>query len=310
MKKLLLGLFLLIIVVVFSIIVIYYYNYEPDKIYEPQFKSKAPNQNVEYIFAIHPLHNPERLFKIYSPLIDYLNKNITNIKFRLEASRNYEEFDKKLYSRLPDFALPNPYQTVHSIKHGYHVIAKMGDDHKFTGIILVRRDGSIKQINDLRGKKVAYPSSNALAACIMPQYYLYTHGINVNHDIENIYVGSQESAIMNVYLGYVAAGVTWPVPWEAFQKEHPNESNELEVKWETSSLINNGVVARDDIPAEITKQVAELLNTLHTTKEGRIILSNIPLSRFELADDKRYIVIEDFLSIFSKKVRVLDGVNK
>lgn len=272
----------------------------------PRYAAKPQEPAKEYVFAVHPLHNPARLFEIYGPLIDYLNDNIGGTTIRLEASRNYEEFDKKLYSRKVDFALPNPYQTLNSLSHGYHVIAKMGDDNKFTGVILVRRDGGISQISDLKGKKVSYPARTALAATMMPQYYLHTHGLDVNRDIENLYVGSQESSIMNVYLGNVAAGVTWPLPWEAFQKEHPGQARELELKWETEPLINNGVVARDDVPPELARQVAQLLDTLHTSERGRAILARMPLSRFELADDARYKVIEDFLTKFSLTVRPLD----
>jgi phosphonate transport system substrate-binding protein len=266
-------------------------------------QKQAPGK--EYIFAIHPLHNPTRLFEVYGPLIEYLNRNIhiPGVTFRLEASRNYEAFEEKLYARKFDFALPNPYQTLMSLGHGYHVIAKMGDDYKFTGVILVRRDSGIKKVSDLKGKKVSYPAKTALAATMMPQYFLHTHGLDVNRDIENLYVGSQESSIMNVYLGNVAAGATWPLPWEAFQKEHPGQARELEVKWETKPLINNGVVARDDVPAELAQRVAQLLNRLHETAEGRAILARMPLSRFELADDRRYRVIEAFLREFTRKVR-------
>ena len=132
----------------------------------------------------------------------------------------------------------------------------------------------------------------------------------MNRDIENLYVGSQESSIMNVYLGTVAAGVTWPLPWEAFQKEHPNKAAELEVEWETEPLINNGVVARDDVPETLASRVAHLLDTLHTTEEGKAMLARMPLSRFELADDSRYRVIEDFLAKFSRTVRPLDEPRK
>ncbi len=142
---------------------------------------------------------------------------------------------------------------------------------------------------------------------MMPQYYFQTHGLDVNHDIENVYVGSQESSIMNVYLGNVAAGVTWPLPWDAFQKEHPEKASELELKWETEPLINNGVVARDDVPEQLVKRVAQLLDTLHTSDEGKAILARMPLSRFELADDQRYRVIDDFLHKFSQTVRPLDN---
>ncbi len=282
---------------------------EGDKTAEPRFTPQAP-AGKEYVFAIHPLHNPVRLFEIYGPLIDYLNRNISGATLQLQASRNYEAFEKKLYARQPDFALPNPYQTLISLSHGYHVVAKMGDDYKFTGVVLVRRDGGIKNLSDLKGKKVSYPASTALAAAMMPQYFFQTHGLDVNHDIENIYVGSQESSIMNVYLGNVAAGVTWPLPWDAFRKEHPDKASELQLKWETEPLINNGVVARDDVPEQLAMRVAQLLDALHDSEEGKAILARMPLSRFELADDQRYRVIEDFLHNFSQTVRPLDNQSR
>lgn len=298
MKRLFLGLV--------AVVLIACGQNEADKQSLPQFTATSPAGVKEYIFAIHPLHNPARLFEIYGPLVDYLNRNIPEAVFKLEASRNYEEFEKKLYARKPDFALPNPYQTLNSLRYGYHVIAKMGDDYKFTGVILVRRDSGIEKVSDLKGKKVSYPALTALAATMMPQYFFQTHGLDVNRDIENLYVGSQESSIMNVYLGNVAAGATWPLPWEAFQKEHPDKARELEVKWETEPLINNGVVARDDVPRPLARRVAQLLDTLHTTEEGKAILARMPLSRFELADDRRYHVIESFLHKFSRAVRPLD----
>jgi phosphonate transport system substrate-binding protein len=275
---------------------------EAAKTAEPKYSSIAPEAGKEYVFAIHPLNNPARLFEIYGPLIDYLNQNIPEVRFRLEASRNYEEFEKKLYAREPDFALPNPYQTLNSLGHGYHVIAKMGDDSMFAGVILVRRDSGINKLTDLKGKKVSYPARTALAATMMPQYYFQTHGLDVNRDIENLYVGSQESSIMNVYMRNVAAGATWSLPWEAFQKEHAEMASELELKWKTEPMINNGVVVRNDVPQQLAKHVAQLLDTFHTKIEGKAMLARMPLSRFELADDKSYRVIDDFLHKFNQTV--------
>jgi phosphonate transport system substrate-binding protein len=271
---------------------------------EPRYRSSAPaDAGKVYVFGIHPLHNPQRLFDVYGPLIDYLERNMGGVDFQLEASRNYDAFERKLYGRQFDFALPNANHTLNALRHGYGVIAKMGDDHKFAGIILVRRDSGIQQVSDLKGRKVAYPSPSSLAAGMLSQYYLQTHGLDVNRDIENLYVGSQESSIMNVYLGNVAAGATWILPWESFQKEHPAEARTLEVKWQTEPLINNAVVARNDVPPKVSARVARLLVTLHTTKEGRAILARLPLSRFELADNARYRGIEPFLREFDRTVR-------
>jgi phosphonate transport system substrate-binding protein len=110
-----------------------------EKATDPQLATQAPESSKEYVFAIHPLNNPERLFEICGPLIDYLNRNISGAKFRLEASREYEEFAKKLSVRQPEFALPNPDQTLNSLNHGYLVITRMGDDYRFAGVIVIRR---------------------------------------------------------------------------------------------------------------------------------------------------------------------------
>jgi phosphonate transport system substrate-binding protein len=270
----------------------------------PQFESTPLTQDVPiYHFAVHPLFNPVKLVEAYQPLIDYLNKNLKGAQLELEASRDYADFEEKYAARKPEFILPNPWQTLQAMKVGYHVIATAGEPQDFTGIFVVRKDSDIKVPADLKGKAVSYPSSTALAACIMPQYYLYQHGININSDIENRYVGSQESSIMNVYLGLTAAGATWPPPWRAFQKDHPEEASELTVIWETESLINNSVMVRDDIPMETADQIRELLAGLDETIEGKSILAGMETARFILSSDEDYDVVRQYVSNFERDVR-------
>ncbi len=164
-----------------------------EEMYTPSYGQAPSITKQEFIFGIHPLHNPKRLFEIYQPLIDYLNAHLGEKLFRLEASKNYDEFDKKLFSGHFDFALPNPYQTLQSLEYGYTVFAKMGDDQHFRGIILVRKDTPVQHISELKGKIVSFPAQSALAATIMPQRFLHDHGLNIMHDIQSHYVGSQES---------------------------------------------------------------------------------------------------------------------
>lgn len=274
--------------------------------YQPGVVPMPTSQVTEYVIGIHPLHNPQRLMELYGPIVDYLNLKIPEVHIKLEASRNYEEFDKKLYAGYFAFAMPNPYETLRSLKHGYRVFGKMADDDKFRGIILVRKDSGIHTLKDLKGKIVSYPAETALAATMQPQYYLQTHGIDVNRDIENLYVGSQESSIMNVYRGHVAAGATWSLPWELFVDEHPEMANELVVKWQTEKLVNNGWVVRKDVPAPIVDKVGKLLFSLHESEEGRLILSRLPLSRFEPATEASYQPVRDFLEKFSTSVRPIE----
>ncbi|MDG6777220.1 phosphate/phosphite/phosphonate ABC transporter substrate-binding protein [Thiomicrorhabdus sp. zzn3] len=272
---------------------------------EPVFISKTIS-TPEYAFAVHPLHNPTRLFEVFNPLVEYLNQHIPEAHFRVEASRDYATFNQKLKNRSVAFALPNPYQTLMAIDHHYHVIAKMGDDENFKGIILVRKDSGIHTPADLKGKAVSYPAPTALAATMLPQDYLQRHGIDINRDIQNRYVGSQESSIMNVFIGATAAGATWPPPWRALSNERPELKEQLKVIWQTESLPNNSVVVRDDIPASVADKVSTLLTQLHTTPEGQTILKGMYLSRYEPADNSTYQPVKEFVTQFSERVRPLN----
>lgn len=272
--------------------------------YAPQYSTESYLENKkEFIFGIHPLHNPKRLHEVFGPIVNYLSNNIMKVKFKLEASRNYAAFDEKLYTRKFHFALPNPYQTINAFKHDYTVFGKMSDDKNFRGIFLVRKDSGITDVTDLKGRAVSFPAPTALAATMMPQYYLQSHGLNVMKDIDIRYVGSQESSIMHVMLGNTVAGATWPPPWRALSKERPKLAKELKVIWQTEPLPNNSLIVRNDVDKETLRQVKKLLLNLHNVKEGKEWLKKMELSRFEDATNQTYQPVLEFLTRFRNTVR-------
>ncbi len=281
---------------------------ERQPVEKPLQYSNAPvgDNTVSYHLAVHPLHNPEKLSTAYQPLVDHLNRQLTGDRIVLEASRDYQAFEQKFRGREPAFLLPNPWQTLQAIKVGYHVIAIAGDADDFRGLFIIRKDSGIKQPADLKGKVVSYPSPTALAAAIMPQYFLHTRGIDIGRDIQNVYVGSQESSIMNVYLGKSAAGATWPPPWRLFQKDYPAEAAQLEVVWQTPPLINNSVMVRDDVPENVREQVRRTLLELAQTAQGRAILDGMQTARFHAADDASYDVVRKYIERFENEVRPVE----
>jgi phosphonate transport system substrate-binding protein len=272
----------------------------------PVYKKLVETEKPVMRLAIHPLHNPRKLTETYQPLIDHLNNNVKEVQFELEASRDYQAFETKFRDRKPQLILPNPWQTLEAMKTGYRVIAMAGDARDFKGILIVRRDSGIEELSDLKGKAVSYPSHTALAACIMPQRYLHDNGIDIRTDIENRYVGSQESSIMNALLGEVAAGATWPPSWRLFKRDRPEDAAKLKVIWETPSLMNNSVMIRDDVPENIARQVTQLMTALHESPQGKDILSGMETSRFHQANDHSYNTVRDFVNDFEKEVRPVE----
>jgi phosphonate transport system substrate-binding protein len=270
--------------------------------------STVPAATLSPVYRLvpHPLYNPQKIFEIFQPLVDYLNRQVPTANLRLETSRDYQAFEEKFRAREGEFLMPNPWQTLEAQKVGYHVISMWGNAADFKGIFIVRKDSGIKVPADLKGKVVSYPSPTALAAAIMPQYFLHQNGIDINKDIQNSYVGSQESSIMNIYLGQSVAGSTWPPPWRLFQKDHPAEAAQLKVIWETESLINNSVMTRDDVPQAIRLGVRQALLDLPNTPEGKKILDRMETARFLAADDASYDIVRDYIKRFEKEVRPIE----
>lgn len=270
-------------------------------------QSLSPSELPVYRLAVYPLYNPRLLAAAYQPLVDHLNTQMPAARLELEASRDYPSFENKYTLREPAFLLPNPWQTLQAMAHGYRVIAMAGDPKDFRGLVVVRRDSGIKVPSDLKGKAVSYPAPTALAACVMPQYFLHTQGIDVQHDLQNLFVGSQESAIMNVYLGQTAAGATSPPPWRLFQRDHPQEAGQLQVVWETEPLANNSVMVRDDVPEQVWQPVlANLLALSHTTA-GQAVLAGMSIDRFRTADQHSYEVVARYVRDFELAVRPIES---
>lgn len=276
-----------------------------ETVQQPTYTDKPPvaDTRIRYVFAVHPLQNPQLLHQMYQPLINHLNAQMVGAEIVLDTSNDYADFERKLREASPQLALPNPYHAVLARDWGYHVIAKMGDDDLFRGVFIVRNDSPVRQPTDLRGKVVSYPAPTALAAAMMPQLYLQNHGIDVETEITNRYVGTHNSSIMNAYLGESAVAATWPVAWRAFQKANPSEAAWMHVIWETPMLIQNAVIAHSSVPPDVINRVQTLLTTLEASDEGRQLLAGIDTSRFVPATNQDFDVVNSFLAEFRAKVK-------
>lgn len=259
-----------------------------------------PTSKQELIIGIHPYLNAQKMFLAYDPILRYLDDNIPEIHFNLETSVDYGDYERKLYAGHFDIALPNPLQTLEAVKHGYAIVAKMKPDSAFRGVIVARKEYHIRSAEQLRSHAISFPASTAVAATLMPKYFLYELGLNVDKDAHARYVGSQYSSIMNAYSKDTIAAATWPTPWIRWQQENPKKAMEMELIWETPPLVNNGLVVRSDVDENLSDRVVVLLCALDTFPEGKKLLDNAGFEGFERASMKTYVPVERFLRLYDK----------
>lgn len=265
----------------------------------PDYSATPPvAEKAVWVLAVHPLHNPGLLQELYGPLLAWANARLPDLMLRLEASNDYGHFEAKLRARGPELVLPNPYQTVQARDWGYRVVAKVAGDDDFHGLVLRRKGWRPPPPG--QPIVVSCPSLSALAACMLPRWQLHVDGLDATHPIEVRVVGSQESSILNVAQGLVDLGLTWPPPWRLFQGREPTQAAGLEVDRRSMALINNGVMAREDLDPQQVLRVVQALQDLSADDEGRRRLAAAGIAGFESADNATYDRVEGFLRDYER----------
>lgn len=253
----------------------------------------APSEAV-LIFGIHPYTNPQDLFDAYEPVMRYLERKLPGRQFRVEASRDYADYEAKLAARRFHFGLPNPAETVASFQSGYRVIAKMTPDEDFRGLIVARADKAPASFKDLAGKALCFPSATAVAGTMLPLLFLHDNGVAVK-DLRIRYVGSQFSSIVNAHTGEFAACGSTVRFWRTWARDNPDKAREMKVVWRTPSLPHNAVIARDDVPDGLAGAVAAVLSGMDKDKELDQSQFRIDQQHFEPAGNATYKPMLDFL---------------
>lgn len=254
-----------------------------------------------YILGVHPYTNPQTMLEDYDPVVRYLESRIPGARFQIEASKDYPDYEAKLAARRFHFSLPNPYQTVLSLEHGYRVIAKMTPDENFRGLIVARTDSDLKQPRDLNGKAVCFPSATAVAGTMLPLLYLHQQGVDVK-SLKIKHVGSQDSSILNAYAGdAVACGSTVRF-FGSWAKKDADKARDMKILWRTDSLPHNGFIVRDDVDKTLASRVAQALAAMDkdpALDQGQFKKDQ---QHFELASDDTYRPMRNFLRDYDKAI--------
>ena len=251
------------------------------------------------VFGIHPYTNPQDLFEAYTPIVRYLERKIPGAKFQVEASKDYADFEAKLAARRFHFAMPNPYETLLSLEHGYRVIAKMTPDEDFRGLIVARADQNLHTPRDLNGKTLCFPSPTAVAGTMLPLLFLHEQGVETK---QIRYVGSQFSSILNAFAGDAAACGSTVRFWRVWSRDNPDKAKEMAVLWKTEALPHNGIVARDDVSPQLAQQVAAALAGMDKDRELDQKQFKADQAHFELAGNAAYKPMLDFLKRYEQAI--------
>lgn len=245
----------------------------------------SPLGAKELVVGVVPQQSPMELMKDWQPVITYL-ENKTGEKVVLKIERSIPEFEKVLYSGGYDIAYMNPYHYVVAHKRAGYAAA-IRDEKNTVGILVVRKDSGINDVNMLKGKSFLFPAPDAFAATLLTKYELLKkYGIDVNKEKNYRYVNSHDSVYKGVArnIGEVGGGIE-----RTFQNLDDKETRDsLLILYKTKSYPSHPFAFHPSVSPKVKSKFAEAILQLPQEQ-----LNQLGMKRLKEVDDAEYDTVRD-----------------
>jgi phosphonate transport system substrate-binding protein len=232
-----------------------------------------------FTVAVVPQLSPRIIYEKWSPFLENIGKS-AGLCFELLTPDTIPEFERLLVKGVPDFAFANPYHAVVAKKLSGYTPLLIDGRNKLTGLLVVRSDSSIRSIQELNNKKVAFPAPNAFAASLLIRAELATKGIR----IEPVYLKTHASAYRAVAMGMfnAAGGIN-----TTLEREDPALQASLRVLYETGQYAPHPFIANPRVSIGVRSAVVASMMSLSSTKAGEKLLADIQIPEPIKADYER-----------------------
>ncbi|MEN6586366.1 MAG: phosphate/phosphite/phosphonate ABC transporter substrate-binding protein [Sulfuricella sp.] len=224
-----------------------------------------------YTFAVVPQFEQRKLFAIWKPIVDEVAQR-SGLSLKLVATLSVPEFEHGIGQGAFDFVYANPYHIMKvSTTQGY--IPLVRDSAPLRGILVVRKDSPIHSPAELDGKTVAFPSPNALGACLLMRADLARL---FKATVKPLYVKTHSSVYLHVVNGLASAGGGVE---KTLQEQDPSIRDALKVLYTTRDMPSHPIAAHPRVPKEVREKLRNALLEFGATREGREMLAKVPMEQ-------------------------------
>jgi len=226
-------------------------------------------------FGVVPQQSASRLAAMWSPILARVSEDL-GVRVEFRTTKDIPTFEACLAAGIYDFAYMNPvHYTIFSESGGYDAVARQSDK-KLRGLLVVSQDSDIASIQDLEGANIAFPSSGAFGASVVPRAELRARGISFSPE----YVRSHDSVYRAVAAGLMPAGGGVQRTFGAIEEELRAQ---LRVVYSTDGYTPHAIAAHDTVPVEIRAALLSILLDISTNAPD--LAASIGMNGFERALD-------------------------
>jgi phosphonate transport system substrate-binding protein len=221
--------------------------------------------------------------------------HLVGVPVRVTVASDYAAVIEALRNRTADLAFVHPVGYVLASREAKATIVAKNLWHgksTFTSRIFVRKDGGVQQLEDLRGKTIAFVDPASSSGYIYPMVLLMGRGLVKNRDPktffrEVIFAGSHDAAMRALVNGHVDAIASFDLAREQYLKD-PAERERIVFVAETPPIPEAGIAARDGLDPDTRARVRAALISIRGPAYANLLKRLYDIDGFEPAEDREY----------------------
>lgn len=241
----------------------------------------SPGNPVKFFFV--PSVDAKLLEDTSIKLKKFLEAN-TPYKYDISIPPSYVAVVEAFGTKRADIASINTfgYVMAHE-KYGVEarLITQRFGETTYQAQFLARADGKIKKLADFDGKKLAFVDPASVSGYLLPMKYLKDKGIKPK---EVMFAMRHDNVVSMIYQGQVDGGATFYSPpaendiqdaRRLVRAQYPDVEKKISIIELSSSIPNDPIVFRKDLPEEMKKKIAEALIQFAASEEGKDVLKKL-----------------------------------
>jgi phosphonate transport system substrate-binding protein len=239
-----------------------------------QAASTSPNSKKTWRLAVVPQLTAVEMTRNWTPIVNALAQQ--GIDVELVVYPSISKFEPEFLQGTADFVFLNPYHMVMA-KRAQRYEPLLRDARPLEGVLVVKADGPVKAMEQLKDHRLSFPAPNAFAASLYIRSVLERQ-YRLPYDAH--YAGTHRNAIRQVLAGdSAAAGLVRTT----LEQEPPEVRQAVRVIYTTPPLSPHPLAAHPRVPMSVRNQVSQALLALAANPETKALMGAVQMPSPQVA---------------------------
>ena len=235
---------------------------------------------------------------------------LVGIPVRVTVASDYAAVIEALRNRTADLAFVHPGGYVLAHREARATIVARNLWHgksSFTSRIFVRKESSIRSVEELRGKTIAFVDPASSSGYIYPMVLLVQRGLVKNRDPrtffkEVVFSGAHDASMRALLNGHVDGIASFDLAREQYVKD-PAERERIVVVAETPEIPEAGIAARDGLDPALFARVRAALLQIKAPAHASLLERLYEIDGFAPAEDRDYDPVRAAIELLGARPR-------